>query len=168
MALPPPEPPIETGGDVLVYCYTFAPGRPNDWAERVGCSSASLQLAAGNALADAAARTGIAELRGSLRVGEPIPATNSAIVPITWDLPSLGCLDGELRMSAVGSGITQISLQASYPANGATPTDRHAIVEYAAKALVDQVPIVAERALPAGSGASAPIVARAEGLPAGA
>ncbi len=153
---------------MLVYCYTFAPGRPDDWAERVGRSAASLQRAARSALADATARTGMGELRGALTVGEPSRATTSAIVPITWDLPSLGCLDGELRMAAVGPDITQIALQASYPANGATAVDRHAVVEYTAKAFVDRVPMVTEQALPAASGFAAPIVPRAEGVRGGA
>lgn len=151
---------------MLIYSYTFAPGTPDTWVERIERSTAGLEQAAGDVLSRAAQQAGT-PLRGKLRIGPPTTGASSALIPISWALPDLcGLLDGELRLSAVGQDVTQISLRASYPSDGVPPDGRHALTEYAAKALVDQVPLATGLALPGAPVTTAPIVpASVEGPP---
>jgi hypothetical protein len=158
MALAPERRGRDTGG-VLIYSYTFAPGTPEMWVERIERSTAGLEQAATGILSLAAQQTG-APLRGRLRIGPPTAGASSALIPICWVLPDLcGRLDGELRLSPVAADVTQISLRASYPSDGAaSPDARHALTEFAAKALVDQVPLATGHALPGAPVTTAPIV----------
>lgn len=133
--------------DVLVYTYTFAPGTPDAWADRIANSQDRL-AALGREAAAEACRDTDGRAASDLRLGTLMAGHDIVLVPVRWDLPDLcGCLEGDLHLGRVDPQTTQISLRASYPDGR---DGHHALAEYAAKLLVDRLPAALGHALTAG------------------
>lgn len=152
------------GTAVLVYAYTFVPGSPGAWADRISNSPDRLAAIGGQAAAEIGRDTDAAT-PSDLRLGPIATGRDIVLIPLTWDLPGLcGTLDGELALGRLDATTTQITFRASCTDG---PHGRHPLAEFAAKLLVERLPAALGHALPAGSGERAAIVSMAAGDPAG-